>query len=137
MKPIHTEITYLDRVKKIKSEEQNIESGATMPCGMPGHVPGLPLLFFLIIFKKNNNKTNILREKTKKQRVPMHDRYHLSLSISLSLRPTVFSLSCRRVTAAPVHHRPDHRCPLSPSLHLAAPLLSISLSLAADSIRGY
>jgi hypothetical protein len=60
MKPIHTEITYLDRVKKIKSEEQNIESGATMPCGMPGHVPGLPLLllfFVLIIETKQKGKT--------------------------------------------------------------------------------
>ncbi|WJX35332.1 hypothetical protein P8452_23341 [Trifolium repens] len=60
----------------------------------------------------------------------------LSLSISLcSVRPTALSISRRRVTAAPVHHRPKSRPPLSPSLHLAAPLLSISLSLAADSIR--
>jgi hypothetical protein len=76
-------------------------------------------------------KTNIRTEKTKKQRV----RALTSLSRSHS---TALSLSRRRrVTAAPVLNRPDHRYPLSPSLHLAAaPLLSISLTLAADSIRG-
>ncbi|KAK2389092.1 hypothetical protein QL285_062713 [Trifolium repens] len=65
--------------------------------------------------------------------VARHNRSLSPLSLDLTLAPTTLILSRRRVTAAPVNHRPDHRCPLSPSLHLAAaPLLSnpsLSVSL--------